>query len=131
MSGMHAEVLSGLEIANDQLPGQLDPRDSLATDFLQQESIAAENARTERLLETNADLDLRRGAEKSLAVNHVLVPRRNLDGNDVPRKLGGESRFSRSSNGEVLRKEDRSVAGRGLGDCTEISDHAEMGGCED
>src|SRR4029077_17337636 len=62
----------------------------------------------------------------SLAVNHVVVPRRNLDGNDVPRKLGGESQFSRSSNGAVFRHENRSAAGHALDDSEETAATAEL-----
>jgi len=48
--------------------------------FLQKEAVAAENSCAERLLEADTDLNLRRGAEESVAVDHVFVSRSNFDG---------------------------------------------------
>ena len=41
--------------------------------LLQHEAVAAKDARAERLLEADADGDLRRGAQKAVAMDHVLA----------------------------------------------------------
>ena len=52
-------------------------------DALQQETISAEDTGTKRLLKSDAQLDLRRGAEKSVTVNHEFVTGGDFDGNNV------------------------------------------------
>src|ERR1700690_888906 len=49
-----------LQVLHDQLTRKLDPCGSRSADVLQQEAVAAENSRPQRLLEADADLDLRR-----------------------------------------------------------------------
>src|SRR5208337_832830 len=68
VAGMHAESLAGLKIAHDQLSGQFEPGGALSAESLQQETVAAENARPQRLLEADANLNLRRGAQKAVTV---------------------------------------------------------------
>ena len=70
--------------------GEFEPRGALPADLLQKEAVAAEDARAERLLEADAELDLRRGAEKAVAVNHVLVSGGDVDGKDVAGNAGGK-----------------------------------------
>jgi hypothetical protein len=64
---------------------------SLTADLLQQEAIAAEDAGAERLLEADADLDTGGGAKEAMAMDHVVVPGRDLDRHDVPRHARGET----------------------------------------
>src|ERR1700757_2773043 len=61
VSRMHPQHLAGREVFGDNFARKLDPRDALAGDVLQEESVAAEDARAERLLEANSDVDLRCG----------------------------------------------------------------------
>ncbi len=44
-----------------------------AVDLLEEEAVAAEDSRAERLLEADAERDAGGGAEEAVAVNHVLV----------------------------------------------------------
>src|SRR5215472_12105350 len=79
--------------------------------MLQEKPVTAKNSCAEGLLESHADLNLWCGAEKSLAMDHVLVPGCDLDGHDMPGKLGGERQFAGKSHGAVFRHENRSAAG--------------------
>ena len=87
---MDAESFPGLKILDYQFAGELEPCGALSAEVLQEEAVATEDAGAERLLESDADLNLRRCAEKSVSVNHVLVAGANLDRHDVAGKLGGE-----------------------------------------
>jgi len=92
---MYAESFAGLKIAHDEFAGEFEPEGALSGDALEYESAATENSRTQRLLEAQADLNLRSATEESVAVNQIFVPGGNFDGNDVAGKLGGESQFAR------------------------------------
>jgi hypothetical protein len=95
MSGMDAKSFAGLKITHDQFSGELEPGGTLSADLLQQEAIAAENSRAQRLLEADAELHLRSSAKKAVAVNHELASRRDFHGHNVAGKLGGEREFAR------------------------------------
>src|SRR5215469_11341402 len=86
--------------------------------MLQEKSVAAENSCAERLLEGYSDLNLWRGAEESLTVNHVLVAGCDFYRNDVPWKLGSECQFAGETHSAVFRHENRPAARDAL-------DHAE------
>ena len=60
-------------------------------------------------------------------MNHVLVARRNFDGNDVAGELGGEGQFSRGAEGAVFGHEDGAAAGDALEDAEESSAAGELG----
>ena len=90
VAGMDAQSFAGLKVAHDQFAGKFEPADALSAGPLQEEAVAAENSGAQRLLEAEADLNLRSGAEKTLAVNQVLVSRRNFYLDDVAGKLRGE-----------------------------------------
>jgi hypothetical protein len=87
---MDSESFSGLKIFDDEFAGKFEPGSALSAEVLQEEAIAAEDARAERLLESDADLNLRRCAQKAVSVNHVFVAGADFNGHDVAGKLGGE-----------------------------------------
>ena len=82
---------------------------------MQQEAVAAKDARAQRLLEADADLNLRGGAEKAVAVNHVFVSGRDFDGHDVAGEFGGERDLAGGPGGAVLGHENGAAAGHALG----------------
>src|ERR1700722_11986418 len=57
MTRMYTQRLTRLQIAHDGLAAQLQPGSPIAINLLQQESVAAEDARAERLLKTDAELN--------------------------------------------------------------------------
>ena len=114
VSRMHTQRLAGRQVLDDQLPAQFKPSRSLAGKLLQEESVAAEDARAQRLLKADADGDLRSGAKEAMAVHHVLLPRDELDGHNVPRHLGGEGNLAGILHGAVFGHEDASAAGNPL-----------------
>jgi hypothetical protein len=90
MAGMDAESFSRLKIFDDEFAGKFEPGRALSAEVLQEEAVAAEDAGAERLLESDADLNLRRGAQKAVTVNHVFAAGADFNGHDVAGKLGGE-----------------------------------------
>ena len=50
MTGVYPQVFPRLQIADDQLPGEFEPRDSLPANLLQKESITAKDSCAQRLL---------------------------------------------------------------------------------
>src|ERR1700723_2394237 len=111
MPGMNAQRLSWLEIPDHQFAREFEPRYALSAELLQQEAVTAENPCAERLLEADADLNLRGGAEKAVTVNQVFLGWTHLDRHDVSRHLGGEGEFSREAGGAVFGHKQRSTAG--------------------
>src|SRR5215472_5136039 len=91
---VHAQRFAGLQITNDDLTAQLKPRSAVAGNSLQQESIAAEDPRPQRLLERDAELNLRCGAEEAVTVNRELVSGADFHGHDVARDLGREANLT-------------------------------------
>ena len=75
------------------------------------EAVSAEDARAERLLEADAEGDLRRGAKEAVAMNHEFAAGADLDGNDVAGDASGEGDFSGASIGAVLGHEEAATAG--------------------
>ena len=120
MAGMDAEGFAGAELLKNDFAGELDPGDAFAADFLQQETVAAEDACTERLLEGDSDLDLRRGAEKAVAVDHEVVAGVDVDGQNVSGDAGSEGEFSGCAEGAVLGHEKGASSGYAL-ECAEES----------
>src|SRR3974390_258494 len=72
---------------------------------LKQESAAAEDAGTQRLLKSHADGHLRSGAEKSVAMHEVLLTGTYLNRHDVSRDLGRERNLARILHGPILGHE--------------------------
>jgi len=97
MAGMDAESLAGAEFLKNDFAGELDPGDAFAADFLQEESVASEDACAERLLEGYSDLNLRRGAEEAVAVDHEVVAGMDVDGQNVAGERGWRRRVLRLS----------------------------------
>src|SRR5437764_14301748 len=73
MARMHPQCLTRLQITHHELSRKFEPRHSLSAKLLQQKTIAAEDARPERLLESKRKLHLRRSAQKPMPMNHVFV----------------------------------------------------------
>ncbi len=73
VTGMDAEGFTGGKVFDDELAGELEPGYPLAVDLLQEETIAAEDACAEGLLETDAEGDACGGTEEAVAMNEVLV----------------------------------------------------------
>ena len=111
---MDAKGFARLEVADDEFAGEFEPGGALSAEALQQEAVAAKNARAQRLLEADADLNLRGGAEKAVAVNHVFVSGRDFDGHDVAGEFGGERDFAGGPAGAVFGHEDGAAAGHAL-----------------
>src|SRR6266481_2658076 len=99
---MHAQGFAGLKVLYDQLTREFDPGSTLTGDVLQQETVSAEDARAQGLLKADAYLDLWIGAQKAVAMNHVIVAATDFDGQDVARNLGGEGQFAARTDGAVL-----------------------------
>ena len=127
VTGMDAQSFAGLKIAHYQFSGEFEPGGALSAGLLQQEAVAPENSRAQRLLEADADLNLRRGAEEAVAVNHVLVSRRDFHGDDVAGKLGREGELAGGADGAVFGHKDGAAAGHALEHAEQSSAAAELG----
>ena len=127
VAGMDAKSFSGREIFDDEFTGEFEPGGALSAEVLEDEAVAAEDAGAEGLLESDADLDVGRGAEEAVAVNHVFVAGADLDGDDVSRKLGGEGDFAALAQGAVFGHEERAAAGDAFDGAEDSSTSAELG----
>jgi hypothetical protein len=78
---------------------------------LQSEAIATEDARAERLLESNAEFNACGGAEEPVAVDKVFMPSGDFDRDDMPRNASGEGDLAGAADGPVLGHEERAAAG--------------------
>src|SRR6185437_4291678 len=110
VAGMNAQRLAGLKVAHDDLAAQLQPCGPIAVELLQQESVAAEDARAERLLEAHPQLNLRGGAEETMTVNQKLVSGSDLNGQNMPGNLGCESDLAGITLRRVLGHEEAAPA---------------------
>src|SRR5579862_3133782 len=110
VSGVDEKCFAGTEIAHNQLAGELQPGGALAADLLQQEAGAAENARAEGLLESDADADARGGAEESVTMDHVFVAGGDFDRDDVAGHMGGKGQLAGAAEGAVLGHEEAAAA---------------------
>jgi hypothetical protein len=126
VAGVDAESFSGLKVADDKFAGEFEPGHALSSDALEQEAVATENSCAERLLEADAELNLRGGAEKPMAVDHEFVSGRNFDRNDVAGELGGKGQFAGRSHGAVFGHEDGAAAGDALEHAEKASAAAEL-----
>ena len=127
VAGVDAEDFAGREVFDDEFAGEFEPGDALSAGFLQEEAVAAEDACAEGLLEADADLNLRSGAEEAVAVDDVLVAGGDLDGDDVAGDPGGEGDFAGGADGAVLGHEERAAAGDALDGAEEASAAAVLG----
>ena len=91
---MDAQRLSRSQVLHDQFPRQLDPASALPGHLLQQESVSAKDSGAQRLLEANPELNLRRRAEKAMAVDQVLHSGADLDRLDVSGNPGGKGNLA-------------------------------------
>ena len=111
---MDAQDFTGGEVLLDELAGEFEPGGSLAGDPLEEESVAAEDAGAEGLLEADADGDAVCGAEEAVAVEHVLLAGADGDGHDVAGNLGGEGDLAGVLHGAILGHEQAAAAGDAL-----------------
>jgi hypothetical protein len=74
--------------------------------MLEQKAAAAKNSRAQRLLEADGNLDLRRRAQKAVAMNHVLVSRRDFHRNNVPGQLGRKRHLAGDAGGTIFGHKD-------------------------
>src|SRR5579859_6299370 len=107
---MNAQGFAGAQILDDQFSGKLEPSGTLAAEMLKDESASTKNSRTQRLLETDTNLNLRRRAKKPVAVNHVFMARADLDRHNVSWKFCRKRQFARRSHGAIFGHEKRSAA---------------------
>src|SRR5580658_2863783 len=114
VAGMDAQDFAGLEVLADQLAGELEPRGACAAQLLEEETVAAEDARAERLLKADGDGDLVSGAEKAVAVDEVFRALAELDGDDVAWDLRCERDDAGILDGAVLGHEDAGAGDRAL-----------------
>src|SRR6202012_2401061 len=110
MTGMYSQRLAGLQVTHDDLAAQLQPRGAISVELLQQKSVTAEDARAERLLKADAQLNLRRGAEEAMTVNQELMPRTDLNRQNVSGNLGREADLAGITLRGVLRHEEAVAA---------------------
>src|SRR5579864_9083004 len=103
MTGVNSQSFSRLQVAHDEFTGEFEPGRSLAAELLQQEAVATENARSERLLEADRNLNLRGRAQKAVAMNHVFVSRRDFDRHDVAGQFGGKGQLTTRTDGPIFR----------------------------
>src|SRR5579863_4920559 len=125
--GMNAESLSRAKVSDHKFARQFQPGHALSAKFLQQEAVAAEDSRAQRLLEAYADLNLRSRTKKTMAVNHVFLGWPYLKGNDVSRHFCGEGQFSRGTGSSVFRHEQSSATGHAFQHTENSSASAELG----
>src|SRR5438270_769296 len=111
---MHPQCFSRLQVANNQLAGELEPRGTLSTQMLQKKAAAAENSCAKRLLEPDRNLDTRCRTQKAVAMDHVFVSRRDFDRHNVARQLGCEGDLACRADRAVFGHEDRAAAGHSL-----------------
>src|SRR5580692_547885 len=123
---MNPQGFSRLKIPDHQLTRKFQPGHALSAELLQQEAVTAENPCAERLLEADADLNLRGGAEKAVTVNQVFLRWAHLDRHDCPRHLRGEGEFSREAGGAVFGHKQRSTAGHTFQDTEDSTTSAEL-----
>src|SRR6185437_11672442 len=126
VSWVNAQSFPGLQVAHHQFAREFQPRRSLTAQLLQKESIAAEDARSQRLLKRNRYLNLGRSAKETMAMDHVFVPGPNLDRHNVSGQLGGEGNFARNSDRAVFGHENRAATNRSLEYAEETSAAAEL-----
>src|SRR5690349_20165924 len=110
MTRMNAERFTGAQILDHQFPRKLEPGSALAADMLKDETASAKDSRAQRLLESDANLNLRGRAKKPMAVNHVFMARADLDRHNVSGKFCRKRQFARPTHGAIFGHEKRSAA---------------------
>jgi hypothetical protein len=117
MAGMHAQHLTGSQVVGDDFAAKFDPGAAGAGQALQQEAIAAENARTERLLKAGGQAHPFGGANEAVLVDQVAAAGLHLDFSH----LAGD--FCREGDHAGLRRRtvfghEQAAAGKRSADCT-------------
>src|SRR6266545_4985155 len=97
LSWMHAQGVARLEVVDHDLAVQLDPRQALAREPLHAKPGAAEHAGAQPLLKRDRELHADRRAHETVPVDQVAVPRRDLEGHDLPWQLRREGEQSRTT----------------------------------
>jgi hypothetical protein len=111
VAGMDAECLAGGQVFDDDLAGELQPGDSLPVDLLQEEAVAAKDARAEGLLKADAKLYASCGTEEAVTMDEVLVAGTDFDGDDMTGDACGKGYLTRGADGTILRHEERAATG--------------------
>src|SRR5439155_19370136 len=112
VSWMHPERVSCLQVVHHDFAVQLHPRMALADEPLHPKSGAAEDAGAEALLKADGELDTGCAAHEAVAVDHVAVPRRDLQREDLPWQLRREREQALPADRRVLRHEESSARDR-------------------
>src|SRR5260370_27648532 len=73
MPRMDPQSFSRLQIAHHEFAGEFKPCSALPAEPFQQKATAAKNTSAQRLLKPERNLNLRRGAHKAVAMNHVFA----------------------------------------------------------
>ena len=115
---MNAQRVARLQVVHDDLAVQLHPCVALPGQPLHAKSRAAEDARTQSLLKADRELDPDVGAHEAVPVNEVAVAGRDVQGDDLPRQLGGESEEPRPTDRGVFGHE-QGAAGERAADRTD------------
>ncbi len=127
VAGVYLEDFAGGEVLDDDFAGEFEPEGADAGDLLEEESVAAEDACAEGLLEADGELDLVRGAEEAVAVDEDFVAGADFDGDDVAGDAGGEGDFAGGTEGAVLGHEEGAAGGDALECAEESAAAAELG----
>src|SRR5579859_2802285 len=130
MAWVHAQGLARLQVLDHDFARKLEPRRADAAHLLQQKAVAAKYARAQRLLKADTELNLFCRAEKSVAMDVVVVSGLHLNGQNVSRHAGGKGDFAGRSPGAVLGHEQAAAAGHAL-QCAEepaAAHHLRVGG---
>src|SRR5207248_4977883 len=118
LARMHAQGVARLQVVDDDLTVEGNPRLPLPRQLLQPKSGAAEDARAEALLKADGELDADLGAEEAMAMDHVALTGGDLKRQDLARQLGRKGQESGSSHRRVFGHEQR-AAGHSPAESTE------------
>jgi len=109
---MNAQRVARLQVVHDHLAVELNPGLALSLEPLQAKPGASENPRTQPLLEADRELDPDGGSHEAVAMNHVALARRDLQGQDLARQLGGKRKQAGATDRRVLGHEERAAGHR-------------------
>src|ERR1700722_1315048 len=127
MTRVNPQGFSGLKILHHQFAGEFEPCGTLPTEVLETKALTAKNAGSQRLLKSDANLNLRCAAEKAVAVHHELVAGSDFDRHNVPRELRCERQFASCPHSAIFRHEKRSAPGHATNSAKQSSTSAKLG----
>ena len=119
---------AGGEFVGDDFAAKLDPCLRGAAETLEDEAIAAEDARAEALLEADAEDGVRGAAEEAVPVDHVFLAGSDGDGEDVAGDFRGKGDGAGGADGGVFRHEEGAAADGALEGAKEAAAAAMLGG---